>query len=207
MTVKAAGLVFDFSKTRISPALLADLLALAEAADVAGWRARMAAGEAINTTEHRAVLHMALRGDLGAKDPATGVSVAPVVAETRARIAAFAGDFAAGRLKGSTGLPLNQVLHIGIGGSDLGPRLVVDALRDFARPGVTVRFAGNVDGAEIADATADLDPLRTLIVVVSKTFTTQETMANAAAARAWLAAAALAIVSWVVKVLEDRFAR
>lgn len=189
LRIEAAGLTFDFSKTRFSAALAPSLFALAEAADIAGGRTRMAAGAAINTTENRAVLHMALRGDVGARDPATGAPVAPIVAETRARIAAFARDFAAGRIIGAGGLALDQIVHIGIGGSDLGPRLVVDALADPAQAGPLIRFAGNVDGAEIADALHDLDPARTLIVVVSKTFTTQETMANAGAARDWLVAA------------------
>ncbi|MGE3303181.1 MAG: glucose-6-phosphate isomerase [Hyphomonadaceae bacterium] len=177
-TIAAPHLRLDLSKEKLDERAVDALLALAAATDLEGWRARMFAGEIINTTERRAVRHAALRAP----------SPPPEIAETRARMAAFAADFREGRVKGAGGAALNAIVHIGIGGSDLGPRLLYDALKEFRASGVTLRFAGNVDGAEIDDALEGLDPQRTLIAVVSKTFTTLETMTNAETARAWLRA-------------------
>jgi len=181
---EAAGLTFDFSKQRIDRLALEVLLRRAEDKDLDGFRARLFAGEAVNTTEGRPALHMALRGGDYA---ALGQPVAAEVAATRARMRAFAADAHNGQLLG--GRPVRSIVHIGIGGSDLGPRLVLDALKPFRRPGLTVRFAANIDGAEITDALEGLDPAETLVVVVSKTFTTLETLANAEVARGWLQAA------------------
>ncbi len=182
LTVDACGLTFDFAKEKLDAGALALLGALARAQDLEGWRDKLFAGEKINTTEGRAVLHTALRQSGGEGE------IAREVAAVRARMAAFAGDFRAGRLRGATGQALDAIVHIGIGGSDLGPRLIVDALKGARAPGLTLRFAANVDAAEIADALEGLDPARTLVVVASKTFTTLETMRNAETARAWLRA-------------------
>jgi glucose-6-phosphate isomerase len=188
MTVEVAGLTLDLTKQSWTGAGLTAALALARAADVEGARARMLGGEAINSSEHRAVLHTALRAPAGADIRAEGKPVMAEVEDVRRRMAAFAGQVRSGAVKGATGKPFKAILHIGIGGSDLGPRLLWDALRPL-KPAIDLRFVANVDGAEFALVTADLDPEETLVVVVSKTFTTQETMANAEAARAWLAAA------------------
>jgi glucose-6-phosphate isomerase len=140
-------------------------------------------GAIANLTEGRPVLHVALRGTSG--DEAANAAAA----ETRAAVRAFAEDVRSGKRAGAGG-PFEAIVHIGIGGSDLGPRLLYDALKSFRRKDFVVRFAANVDGAEISDALEGLDPKRTLVVVVSKTFTTQETLANAKVARDWIAAAA-----------------
>ncbi|WP_425996544.1 glucose-6-phosphate isomerase [Caulobacter sp. DWR1-3-2b1] len=193
LTLDVAGLHIDLSKQSWDEAGLEAALDLAHAADVEGARTRMLAGEAINGSEGRAVLHTALRAQApdsagGADIKAGGVPVMAEVEAVRQRMKAFADAVRSGAIKGATGKPFKAILHIGIGGSDLGPRLLWDALRPV-KPTIDLRFVANVDGAEFLMTTADLDPEETLVVVVSKTFTTQETLSNAAAARAWLAAA------------------
>ncbi|CAN5344205.1 glucose-6-phosphate isomerase [soil metagenome] len=186
LTLDVAGLHIDLSKQAWDEAGLEAALDLAHAADVEGARARMFGGEAINGSEGRAVLHTALRAAKDADFRAGGQSVMGEVEGVRARMKAFAQAVRSGAIKGATGKPFKAILHIGIGGSDLGPRLLWDALRPI-KPGIDLRFVANVDGAEFALTTADLDPTETLVIVVSKTFTTQETLSNATAARAWLA--------------------
>jgi len=188
LSLDAAGLSLDLSKQPWSRAGVAAGLALVRAADLEGRRERLFAGGIANLTENRAALHMALRALDGADFHAVGKPVSRDVEAVRRAMAAFAGDVREGRFLGATGKPFRSVLHIGIGGSDLGPRMVWRALKPLT-PDIDVRFVGNVDPSDIASATAALDPETTLVVVVSKTFTTQETMANAAAARDWLRAA------------------
>jgi glucose-6-phosphate isomerase len=188
LTVEAAGLTVDLSKQAWTREGEDACLALAEAAGVAEARAAMFAGTAVNTSEDRAVLHAALRAPAGAAFAAKGEAVSGAVEAGRAKMKALADAVQSGAAKGSTGKPFRSLVHIGIGGSDLGPRLVWEALRPL-QPKMELRFAANVDPAEIAAALAGLDPAETLVVVVSKTFTTQETLANAEAARAWLRAA------------------
>jgi glucose-6-phosphate isomerase len=188
LTVEAAGLRLDLSKQPWSRADLAVALELARAADVEGARGRLFAGEPVNVSEHRAALHMALRAPPGADFRAAGAPVSGEVAATLAAMAAFAADLRSGARRGATGQAFDAIVHIGIGGSDLGPRLVWEALKPLA-PALEVRFAANVDPAELAAALTGIDPARTLVVVVSKTFTTLETLANAQTARAWLRAA------------------
>jgi glucose-6-phosphate isomerase len=185
LSLEAAGLSIDLSKQPWSAAGFAAALDLARDADVEGRRARLFCGEAVNVTEGRAALHMALRAPDGADFHALGKPVSAGVETVRRAMAAFAGDVREGRLRGATGKPFTSVLHIGIGGSDLGPRMVWRALKPLT-PAIDLTFVGNVDPSDIAAATAALDPETTLVVVVSKTFTTQETMANATAAKAWL---------------------
>ncbi len=185
LSVEVAGLTLDLSKQPWSEAGRRAALDLARAAGVEARRDRQFAGEAINVTENRAVLHMALRAPDGADWRAVGKPVSAGVEAVRKAMAAFVADVREGRLRGATGKAFTTVLHIGIGGSDLGPRMVWRALKPLV-PQVDVAFVGNVDPADIAAAMARLDPETTLVVVASKTFTTQETMANAAAARAWL---------------------
>jgi glucose-6-phosphate isomerase len=186
LSLDIAGLHIDLSKQAWDEAGLEAALDLAHAADVEGARARMLGGEAINGSEGRAVLHTALRAPADADIRVAGQPVMAKVEAVRQRMKAFAEAVRSGAIKGATGKPFKAILHIGIGGSDLGPRLLWDALRPI-KPSIDLRFVANVDGAEFALATADLDPEQTLVIVVSKTFTTQETLANAAAARAWLA--------------------
>jgi glucose-6-phosphate isomerase len=188
LTLDVAGLHIDLSKQSWDEAGLEAALDLAHAADVEGARTRMFGGEAINSSEGRAVLHTALRAAAGADVMAQGVPVMADVEAVRVRMKAFAEAVRSGAIKGSTGKPFKSILHIGIGGSDLGPRLLWDALRPV-KPSIDLRFVANVDGAEFLLTTADLDPTETLVIVVSKTFTTQETLSNATAARTWLAEA------------------
>lgn len=188
LTLDVAGLHLDLSKQAWDEAGLEAALDLAHAADVEGARARMFGGEAINGSEGRAVLHTALRAAADADFKAGGQPVMGDVDAVRQRMKAFAEAVRSGAIKGATGKPFKAILHIGIGGSDLGPRLLWDALRPV-KPQIDLRFVANVDGAEFLLTTADLDPEETLVIVVSKTFTTQETLANANAARAWLVAA------------------
>jgi glucose-6-phosphate isomerase len=188
LTLDAAGLHLDLSKQAWTLEGLEAALALARDRGVEAARARLFAGEAVNRSEDRAVLHPALRAPVGAAFSAKGVPVSSEVEAGRAAMREFSDAVRSGAVRGATGRAFRAVVHIGIGGSDLGPRLVWEALRPLDHP-IELRFAGNVDGAEIAHALHGLDPAETLVVAVSKTFTTQETMANATAARDWLRAA------------------
>ncbi len=181
MSLDAAGLRLDLSKQAWTGQGFEAALNLARAAGVEAARAALFAGEVVNTTESRAALHMALRAP-------GGEPKADEVLSSRAALRDFAERVRAGTIGAADGGRFTHVLHIGIGGSDLGPRLVWEALRSLS-PQIGLTFAANVDPAEIAAALAGLDPRRTLVIIVSKTFTTAETMANAAAARAWLEAA------------------
>ena len=186
LTLEAAGLFLDLSKQPWSRAGFDAALALARAGDVEGHRARLFAGEMVNRTEQRPALHMALRAPDGAAYTAEGKPVSPEVEATRGAMQAFAEGVRAGRIVGATGKPFRTIVHIGIGGSDLGPKLVWEALKPLEPP-IDLRFVANIDGAEIAAALAGLDPAETLVIVVSKSFTTEETLVNGNAARAWLA--------------------
>jgi len=193
MTVAAAGIELDFSKNRLTGEGLAALCALARARGLEARRADFFAGRPINDSEGRAVLHPALRAPAGRPFPApdapggTGDVMAEVEA-VRARMRRFARACAAGELAGVTGKPINHIVNIGIGGSDLGPRLAVQALAPYRQPGLAVDFVSNLDGADLAGCLAGCDPERTLFLVASKSFATEETLTNALSARAWLAA-------------------
>lgn len=170
---KVGPLRADFSKQSVSHAALTSLVELAHGCGLEDWRARFFAGDKINTSEDRAVLHMALRGVGGSKE------VQKEVKAMRRRLKEFTAQIhEEGKYK--------AIVHVGIGGSDLGPRLVADALGATCEAKLELRFAENVDGASINDALAGLNPKTTLVIVVSKSFTTQETRMNAIAARAWL---------------------
>lgn len=183
---EGAGLFLDYSKNRITEETVRLLLALARERKLEERRAAMFAGEKINTTERRSVLHVALRAPRKATIDADGVNVVPAVHEVLDRMAVFANEVRGGKWKGFTGKRIKNVVNLGIGGSYLGPEMAYAALRDFSKRSMTFRFVANVDGAAFAEATHDLDPERTLFIVSSKTFTTLETMANAAAARQWI---------------------
>ena len=188
MTTEAAGLHLDLSKQSWTRDAFEACLDLARAADVEGRRADLFAGEAVNLTEGRAVLHPALRAEQGADFHALGEPVSAEVDQVRADIRAYAEAVRAGDLRGATGERFTAIVHVGIGGSDLGPRVVWDALRPL-EPAIDLRFVANIDPRDMVEALTGLDPATTLVVVVSKTFTTQETLANAEAAKAWLQAA------------------
>ncbi|WP_347262326.1 glucose-6-phosphate isomerase [Rudaea sp.] len=183
--LEAAGWYLDYSKQRVDEETLRLLLQLAEDAGVAARRDAMWRGEKINVTEKRAVLHIALRAPKDRRIEVDGEDVVPGVHEVLERMAAFATRVREGEWKGHTGKRIRHVVNIGIGGSDLGPVMAYEALRAFAQRNLDCRFVSNVDGADFFEATRDLKPEETLFIVASKTFTTQETMANARAARAW----------------------
>jgi glucose-6-phosphate isomerase len=187
LTLDAAGLHLDLSKQAWDRKGFTAMIELARAADLETRRAALFAGEAVNTTEDRAALHMALRAPDGADFKAKGQPVSGAVEASRAAMKAFADQVRSGAITASDGGRFTAILHIGIGGSDIGPRLVWEALRPV-NLAINLVFCANVDPADIAAATTRLDPARTLVVVVSKTFTTAETMANARAAKAWLEA-------------------
>lgn len=187
LSLRAADILFDFSKQRLAPDSLQLLVRLAEARDVAGFIRRMCAGDSVNFTENRAALHVALRAERPYS--VAGEAVLPQVQATRARMRELAHALGSGLRRGATGRSIRSIVNLGIGGSDLGPRMATQALGGCADPRLAVRFVANIDPAEFTTAVHDLDPAETLFVVSSKTFTTQETMANAGAARAWLAAA------------------
>ncbi|MEX0970078.1 MAG: glucose-6-phosphate isomerase [Paracoccaceae bacterium] len=181
------GLVLDYAKTNLCIEGRALLLDLAVNTGVAAQRDAMFSGEKINETEGRAVLHTALRAPQSAQLVVDGQNIMPAIHATLGRMAAFAEGLESGTILASDGSQFSDVINIGIGGSDLGPAMAVRALSPYARR-LRVHFVSNVDGADIADTLAGLDPARTLIIIASKTFTTIETMTNAATAKAWLGA-------------------
>jgi glucose-6-phosphate isomerase len=187
--LEAGGWLLDYSKNLIDQGVVDALLELATACDLEKWRERLFAGEPINHSEGRAVLHMALR-NLGSRTyEQNGRDVMPEVREVLRRMAAFAAALRDGTLKGSSGLPIRHIVNIGIGGSDLGPLMVCEALKAYSDRRLTTHFVSNVDPSHLAETVRGLNPDQTLFIVVSKTFTTQETMANAVSARQWLTAA------------------
>jgi len=184
---EAAGIHLDYSKNLIEARTLELLLALAEARGLRERIDAMFRGEAVNTTEHRAALHMALRAPASASMQVDGSDVVPEVHRVLERMRGFADRVRGGAVVGHTGRRIRNLVNLGIGGSDLGPRMAVEALRPYADPSLRVRFVANVDPSDLADATRDLDPAETLFLICSKTFTTLETLANARAARRWCA--------------------
>ncbi|MEC7505330.1 MAG: glucose-6-phosphate isomerase, partial [Actinomycetota bacterium] len=188
MTLTVADLTVDLSKHRVSAAVLDDLIALANEVGLADRFAAMIAGERINSTEDRAVLHTALRAPVGSEVLEDGENVVPAVHEVLGRMGAFADRVRSGDWVGATGEPIETVINIGIGGSDLGPVMAYEALAAFRHDRIRCRFVSNVDGSDLIAAVGDLDPATTLFVISSKTFTTQETLTNARSARAWLIA-------------------
>ncbi len=180
-----AGLFLDFSKNRVTDETMMLLGELARERGVEERREAMFAGEHINSTEDRAVLHVALRMPRNRSLVVDGVDVVKEVHEVLDRMAAFAERVRSGEWRGHTGKPITAVVNIGIGGSDLGPKMAYEALRHFSKREIAFRFVSNVDGTDFAESTRDLDPEQTLFVLSSKTFTTLETMTNAHTARDW----------------------
>ena len=186
LTAKAAGLFLDYSKNRITDETIQRLLQLAKESGVRERMTAMFAGEKINFTENRAVLHVALRAPRGAKIFVDGKNVVPEVHAVLDKMAAFSDRVRSGQWRGHSGKRIVNIVNIGIGGSDLGPVMAYEALRHYSDRTLTLRFVSNVDGSDFIEATHDLDPAETLFIVSSKTFTTQETMTNAQSARDWL---------------------
>jgi glucose-6-phosphate isomerase len=189
LAAEACGIYLDYSKNRITDETLRLLFELAEQSGLRERIDAMFAGEKINVTEQRAVLHVALRAPKGASIEVDGVNVVPAVHEVLDRMADFAREIRDRNWLGYTGKPIRNIVNIGIGGSDLGPVMAYEALRYYTDRDLTFRFVSNVDGTDFVEATRDLDPAETLFIVSSKTFTTLETMTNAGTAREWLLAA------------------
>ena len=188
MAATVGDAYLDFSKHRVTHETLRLLVDLAEARDLRGRTQAMFSGQKINTTENRAVLHVALRAAEGQVIEVDGRNVVPDVHEVLGRMRAFAEQVRTGEWRGHTGERIRNVVNIGIGGSDLGPAMAYEALRDYTQRDMTFRFVANVDEADVVEATRDLNPEETLFIVASKTFTTVETLTNAVTAREWLLA-------------------
>jgi glucose-6-phosphate isomerase len=189
LTAQGAGLYLDYSKNRITDETLGLLVELAAQSGLRERTEAMFAGERINVSENRSVLHVALRMPAGATLVVDGVDVVAQVHEVLERMGAFAERVRSGEWLGHTGKPIRNVINIGIGGSDLGPVMAYEALRHYSARGLTFRFVSNVDSTDFVEATRDIDPAETLVIVSSKTLTTLETMTNAQSARAWVLAA------------------
>src|SRR5262252_977666 len=185
LTVEAAGLYLDYSKNRITDETLALLLQLAEQSGLRTRIDAMFAGEKINVSEKRAVLHVALRAPKGQSILVDGEDVVPQVHTVLDRMSDFSNLVRGGAWRGHTGKPIRNFVNIGIGGSDLGPVMAYEALKHYSKRNMIFRFVSNVDGIDLVEATRDLDPAETLFIVSSKTFTTLETMTNAQSAREW----------------------
>jgi glucose-6-phosphate isomerase len=185
-TSTAVGLYMDYAKQRVNDETLQLLVELAEACDLSGRRQAMFAGEAINLTEKRSVLHTALRAPNGSHVMVDGQDVVPEVHAVLDKMTRFSDRVRSGEWIGHTGKPIRAVINVGIGGSDLGPVMAYEALKAFSRRDLIFRFVSNIDGTDFAEATRDLDPAETLFIISSKSFTTLETMTNARTARAWV---------------------
>ncbi|HXN82387.1 MAG TPA: glucose-6-phosphate isomerase, partial [Myxococcales bacterium] len=185
-SLQAGELLIDYSKNRVTAETMRLLLALARQAEVERFRDRMFAGERINTTEDRPVLHVALRNRANRPILVDGKDVMPEVRAVLAKMRAFTEQVRSGAWKGHTGKRITDVVNIGIGGSDLGPVMATEALRPYWQRGLRPHFVSNVDGTHLVETVKDLDAQTTLFIVASKTFTTQETLMNARSARAWL---------------------
>jgi glucose-6-phosphate isomerase len=185
-SVRLGEMLLDYAKNRITAETMALLVDLAREAGIEAWREKMFAGETINNTEGRAVLHVALRNTADRPIHVGGEDVMPGVIRVREQMRAFSNAVREGTWRGHTGERITDVVNIGIGGSDLGPVMVSEALKPYHHPHVAVHFVSNVDGTHIAETLKPLDPKTSLFIVASKTFTTQETIANATTARGWL---------------------
>jgi glucose-6-phosphate isomerase len=190
LSIHIDDLLFDYSKHRVTTQTLSLLVALAEQAGLRERIRQMFAGEKINVTEDRAVLHVALRNRSGAPIRVDGEDVMPAVNAVLARMRSFVGELHSGAWRGFLGDAITDIVNIGIGGSDLGPLMVTEALRPYWRAGMNVHFVSNIDGTHLAETLRRVRPQTTVFAVASKTFTTQETLTNARSARAWLLEAA-----------------
>lgn len=190
MSLDAAGLFLDYSKNRLTSATLAKLCHLARECGLEAKRDAMFGGEKINRTEQRAVLHTALRAPADAVILVDGVNVVPAVHDVLQRMQQFVHQVRTKEWRGFSGAPFTDIVNIGIGGSDLGPKMVCQALRPFSDPSLRMHFVSNVDGHDLDACLSNLKPETTLFIIASKTFTTQETMMNAETARRWFLAAA-----------------
>ena len=185
LSLSSGDLLLDYSKNRITKKTIGKLTALAESLDLSGWIEKMFTGEAINTTEGRAVAHVALRNRSNTPIIVDGEDIMPAINAVLAQMKRFCAQIHNGEWLGFTGKRISDVVNIGIGGSDLGPAMICDALEPYGVAGMSVHFVSNVDGTDLSTTLEKLDPEATLFIVASKTFTTQETLTNAQSARAW----------------------
>ncbi len=185
MSLEQCGILLDYSKNRVTHETMEKLFSLARRADVPGWIGRMFAGERINSTEQRAVLHVALRNRSGRPIRVDGEDVMPAVERVLDRMEQFSSQVRDGGWRGYTGKRVTDVVNIGIGGSNLGPMMVTEALRHYQASEPRLHFVSNVDATHIVETLKPLHPATTLFIIASKTFTTQETLTNAHAAREW----------------------
>ncbi|KAJ2434509.1 glucose-6-phosphate isomerase, partial [Coemansia sp. RSA 2424] len=183
-------LLIDFSKNRVDDKTFGLLLELAREAKLEEYREKMFTGEHINVTEDRAVLHVALRNVSNTPIYEEGKDVMPDVNAVLEHMKEFSEEIRSGAWKGYTGQRITDIVNIGIGGSDLGPVMVTEALKKYSQPGLNVHFVSNVDGTHLAEAVKELNPETTLFIIASKTFTTQETLTNAQSAKEWFLATA-----------------
>jgi glucose-6-phosphate isomerase len=188
LTAEACGLFLDYSKNRVTDETLKLLIELAEQSGLKPHLEAMFTGEKINTTENRAVLHVALRAPKSDSIMVDGEDVIPAVHEVLDKMSAFADKIRSGDWLGHTGKRIKNVVNIGIGGSDLGPVMAYEALKHYSQRDLSFHFVSNVDGTDFVEAVRELDPEETLFLVASKTFTTLETMTNAHSAREWFLA-------------------
>ncbi len=186
LALRAEGFYVDYSKNRVTDETRVLLFRLAAACGLAGETRRLFAGEAVNETEGRPALHWALRDLSSGALAIAGEDIMPRIRDVRERMAAAAGRLRAGQWLGHSGRPIRRLVHVGIGGSDLGPRMACAALRFFSQGGPRIDFVSNLDPGQMGETLRRLAPEETLFIVASKTFTTQETLANAACARDWL---------------------
>lgn len=187
-SVQFKDILFDYSKNRVTDETMRLLLNLAEEAGLPTWIEAMFSGEKINNTEGRAVLHTALRNQSDTPVFVDGTDVMPEIRRVLSRIRRFSENVRSGEWRGFTGKPITDIVNIGIGGSDLGPKMVCAALKPYSKHGLRVHFVSNVDGTDIAETLKILNPETALFLIASKTFTTQETMTNAHSAREWFLA-------------------
>ncbi|WP_303902131.1 glucose-6-phosphate isomerase [Thiohalomonas denitrificans] len=185
-SLRFEDMLLDYSKNRITEETMTLLRQLAQEADVTGWADRMFRGEKINFTEDRAVLHVALRNRSGKPIRIGGEDVMPRVEAVLERMRRFTESVRSGQWRGYTGKPITDIVNIGIGGSDLGPLMVCEALKPYGKEGLSTHFVSNIDATHIAEVLKRVDPETTLFIIASKTFTTQETITNAQTARRWL---------------------
>src|SRR6185295_13829132 len=184
-SLRFEDILLDFSKNRVTAETMTLLRNLATQANLAGWTAKMFAGEKINTTENRAVLHVALRNRSNRPILVDGKDVMPEVNAVLAHMKEFSDAIRSGDWKGYTGKAITDVVNIGIGGSDLGPVMATEALKPYGKPGLRVHFVSNVDGTHMVETLKKCSPETTVFIVASKTFTTQETLTNAHTAKDW----------------------
>ncbi|NRA69774.1 MAG: glucose-6-phosphate isomerase [Gammaproteobacteria bacterium] len=189
LSLKLPHLLLDYSKNLVTDKTMSALIALAKECDVELWRDKMFAGERINLTENRSVLHTALRNRSGTKLMVEGENITEVVDQQLEKMAVFVKQVRQGEWKGYSGKRITDIVNIGVGGSNLGPQMVTEALKHYSDDSVRVHYVSNVDGAQIAEVLRPLDPARVLFVISSKTFTTTETITNANTAKRWLISA------------------